>query len=158
MIMYEVYWYYCTYMLLCTYVHLKHFTIRNVHTTVVIEARNGMNSSVRIFPLNNLSLRQTVRLLAIRSHLSPPPSPALFPSVFSPAAKAKMSSSSSSSPSIPEYMKGVQIEKTGGTEVLQYREDLPVPVPKEGEVLVKIEFIGINFIDTYIQNTLSLPI
>lgn len=46
-------------------------------------------------------------------------------------------------------MKGVLIEKTGGTEVLQYREDLPIPVPKEGEVLVKIEFIGINFIDTY---------
>lgn len=49
-------------------------------------------------------------------------------------------------------MKGVLIEKTGGTEVLQYREDLPVPVPKEGEVLVKVEFIGINFIDTYVQN------
>lgn len=57
--------------------------------------------------------------------------------------------SSSSSPSIPDAMKGVLIEKTGGTEVLQYRDDLPVPVPKEGEVLVKIEFIGINFIDTY---------
>ncbi len=65
-------------------------------------------------------------------------------------------SSSSSPPSIPEYMKGVLIEKTGGTEVLQYREDLPIPVPKEGEVLVKIEFIGINFIDTY-RNP-SLPI
>lgn len=46
-------------------------------------------------------------------------------------------------------MKGVLIEKTGGTEVLQYRDDLPVPVPKQGEVLVKVEFIGINFIDTY---------
>lgn len=120
-----------------------HFTTYNG----VIEARNGMNSSVRISPLNNLSLRQTVRLLAIRSHLSPPTSPALSPSVFSRAAKAKMSSSSS--PSIPDSMKGVLIEKTGGTEVLQYRDDLRVPVPKEGEVLVKIEFIGINFIDTY---------
>lgn len=45
-------------------------------------------------------------------------------------------------------MKGVLIEKTGGAEVLQYRENLPIPTPKEGEVLVKIEFIGINFIDT----------
>lgn len=50
--------------------------------------------------------------------------------------------------SVPKTMKGVWIEKTGGTEVLQYREDVPVPEPKEGEVLVKNEFIGINYIDT----------
>lgn len=105
-----------------------------------------MNSSVRISPLNNLSLRQTVRLLAIRSYLSPPPSPALSPSVFSQTAQAKMSSSSN--PAIPKLMKGILIEKTGGTEVLQYRDDLPIPVPKDGEVLLKIEFIGINYIDT----------
>jgi NADPH2:quinone reductase len=46
-------------------------------------------------------------------------------------------------------MKGVLIEKTGGVEVLQYKTDLPVPAPKEGEVLVKNDFIGINYIDTY---------
>lgn len=45
-------------------------------------------------------------------------------------------------------MKGVWIEKTGGTEVLQYREDIPVPELKDGEVLVKNEFIGVNYIDT----------
>ena len=49
--------------------------------------------------------------------------------------------------SVPEKMKGVIIEKTGGTEVLQYKTDLPVPTPKEGQVLVKNDFIGINFID-----------
>jgi NADPH2:quinone reductase len=49
---------------------------------------------------------------------------------------------------IPKKMKAVWIEKTGGTEVLQYREDVPVPEPKEGEVLVKNEFLGINYIDT----------
>jgi NADPH2:quinone reductase len=49
---------------------------------------------------------------------------------------------------VPKTMKGVWIEKTGGTEVLQYREDIPVPEPKEGEVLVKNEFIGVNYIDT----------
>ncbi|KAJ4352442.1 NADPH:quinone reductase [Didymosphaeria variabile] len=48
-------------------------------------------------------------------------------------------------------MKGVWIEKTGGTEVLQYKEDIPVPEVKEGEVLVKNEFIGINYIDTYFR-------
>lgn len=49
---------------------------------------------------------------------------------------------------IPKKMKGVLIEKTGGTEVLQYRTDLPVPEPKDGEFLVKNEYIGINYIDT----------
>lgn len=53
------------------------------------------------------------------------------------------------STSIPSTMKGVIIEKTGGTEVLQYKTDLPVPQPKAGEVLVKNDFIGINYIDTY---------
>jgi NADPH2:quinone reductase len=50
--------------------------------------------------------------------------------------------------SLPQTMKAVQIEKTGGTDVLQYKTDVPVPEPKEGEVLVKNEFIGINYIDT----------
>jgi NADPH2:quinone reductase len=56
--------------------------------------------------------------------------------------------------SIPKTMKGVLIEKTGGVEVLEYKTDLPVPTPKEGEVLVKNDFIGINYIDTYC----SLPV
>ena len=51
--------------------------------------------------------------------------------------------------SIPKTMKGVLIEKTGGVDVLQYKTDLPVPTPKEGEVLVKNDFIGVNYIDTY---------
>lgn len=55
---------------------------------------------------------------------------------------------------IPKTMKGVLIEKTGGTEVLEYRTDLPVPTPKEGEVLVKNEYIGINYIDTYFRTGL----
>lgn len=50
--------------------------------------------------------------------------------------------------SIPKTMKGVVIESTGGTEVLQYKTDLPVPQPKDGQILVKNDFLGINFIDT----------
>lgn len=50
--------------------------------------------------------------------------------------------------SIPQTMKGVLIEKTGGVEVLDYRTDLPVPTPKEGELLAKNEFVGVNYIDT----------
>ena len=52
------------------------------------------------------------------------------------------------STTVPKTMKGVLIEKTGGVEVLQYRTDLPVPRPKDGEILVKNEFSGINYIDT----------
>ncbi|KAL0262631.1 NADPH:quinone reductase [Diplodia seriata] len=58
------------------------------------------------------------------------------------------------SASIPATMKGVIIEKTGGTDVLQYKTDLPVPQPKAGEVLVKNDFIGINYIDTYFRTGL----
>ncbi|KAH7411216.1 hypothetical protein BKA64DRAFT_704320 [Cadophora sp. MPI-SDFR-AT-0126] len=56
--------------------------------------------------------------------------------------------------SIPKTMKGVLIEKTGGVEVLQYKTDLPVPAPKTGEVLVKNDFIGVNYIDTYFRTGL----
>ena len=55
---------------------------------------------------------------------------------------------------IPRTMSGVLIEKTGGTEVLQYKTDLPVPTPKAGEVLVKNAIIGINYIDTYFRTGL----
>jgi len=54
-------------------------------------------------------------------------------------------------------MKAVIIEKTGGTDVLQYRTDVPVPQPKDGEVLVKNEFIGINYIDTYFRSGVYAP-
>lgn len=51
-------------------------------------------------------------------------------------------------------MKGILIEDTGGTEVLQFRTDLPVPTPKEGEVLIKNDYIGVNYIDTYFRTGL----
>jgi hypothetical protein len=53
--------------------------------------------------------------------------------------------------SIPKTMKGVLVEKTGGVEVLEYKTDLPVPEPKEGQILVKNDYIGINYIDTYVR-------
>ncbi len=45
-------------------------------------------------------------------------------------------------------IEAVCIEKTGGTEVLQYKTDFPVPELKDGNVLIKNDYIGINFIDT----------
>jgi NADPH:quinone reductase len=62
-------------------------------------------------------------------------------------------------PTIPKTMKGVIVEKTGGIEVLEYKTDLPVPEPKEGEILVKNDFIGVNYIDTSVLSlsSQSLP-
>lgn len=45
-------------------------------------------------------------------------------------------------------MKAIMIEKTGGPEVLQYR-DAPAPQLKAGEVLVRLAAAGVNYIDTY---------
>ncbi|KZF23182.1 NAD(P)-binding protein [Xylona heveae TC161] len=58
------------------------------------------------------------------------------------------------SSTIPKTMTGILVEKTGGPEVLQYKTDLAVPTPKEGEILVKNEYTGINFIDTYFRTGL----
>ncbi|KAJ9139221.1 NAD(P)-binding protein [Coniochaeta hoffmannii] len=55
---------------------------------------------------------------------------------------------------IPKTMAGIVIESTGGPEVLKYKTDLPVPELKEGEVLVRNEYIGVNFIDTYFRTGL----
>lgn len=45
-------------------------------------------------------------------------------------------------------MKAITIDRYGGPEVLQ-RRDIPVPVPAAGEVLVKVAFAGINFMDVH---------
>ncbi|WP_312166279.1 quinone oxidoreductase [Phenylobacterium sp.] len=45
-------------------------------------------------------------------------------------------------------MKAIQFDATGGPEVLQV-VDVPTPVAGPGQVLVKQQAIGINFIDTY---------
>ena len=45
-------------------------------------------------------------------------------------------------------MRAIRIEKTGGPEVMALVE-VPKPAPKAGEILVRHEAIGVNFIDTY---------
>lgn len=45
-------------------------------------------------------------------------------------------------------MKTIRIYKYGGPEAL-VTEDLPVPKPADGEALVRLEAIGVNFIDIY---------
>jgi NADPH:quinone reductase len=43
-------------------------------------------------------------------------------------------------------MKAIRVHELGGPEVLRY-EEIPVPTPGRGEVLVQIEAIGLNFVD-----------
>ncbi len=47
-------------------------------------------------------------------------------------------------------MRAIQIETTGGPEVMEL-VDVPTPKPGAGQVLVKIEASGVNFIDTYLR-------
>ena len=47
-------------------------------------------------------------------------------------------------------MRAIQIQHAGGPEVLVIK-DLPIPEPGPGDVLVKIEASGINFIDVYLR-------
>ncbi|GAA5334147.1 MULTISPECIES: quinone oxidoreductase family protein [Thermus] len=45
-------------------------------------------------------------------------------------------------------MRAIRVHEVGGPEVLRL-EDLPLPEPGPGEVLVRLEAIGVNYIDTY---------
>ncbi len=45
-------------------------------------------------------------------------------------------------------MKAIRVHAPGGPEALRY-EDVPQPTPSAGQVLVKVEAAGVNFIDVY---------
>jgi NADPH2:quinone reductase len=47
-------------------------------------------------------------------------------------------------------MRAIQIKTTGGPEVMELVQ-VPTPKPVAGQVLVKIEASGVNFIDTYLR-------
>ncbi|QFU22082.1 zinc-binding dehydrogenase [Shewanella sp. YLB-09] len=48
---------------------------------------------------------------------------------------------------IPKTMKGVQLIGHGGLEMLQYRDDIPVPTPTSNEVLICVSAAGVNNTD-----------
>ncbi|MEE6179524.1 quinone oxidoreductase family protein [Mycobacterium sp. 050134] len=48
-------------------------------------------------------------------------------------------------------MYAIEVGETGGPEVLRY-VDAPQPKPGPGEVLIKAEAIGVNYIDTYFRS------
>jgi len=56
-------------------------------------------------------------------------------------------------------MKAIQMRSTGGPEVLELA-DLPIPQPGPGQVLIRIEATGVNFIEIYFRKGVykaSLP-
>lgn len=50
-------------------------------------------------------------------------------------------------------VKAIRVHKNGGPEVLKF-EDITLPAPGAGEILVKNRAIGLNFIDTYFRSGL----
>jgi NADPH2:quinone reductase len=55
-------------------------------------------------------------------------------------------------------MKAIRVEGCGGPEVLKWVDE-PTPSPGEGQVLVRLAAIGVNFIDVYHRNgTYSMPL
>jgi NADPH:quinone reductase len=47
-------------------------------------------------------------------------------------------------------MKAIQIHETGGPEVLRLAE-VPIPEPGAGQVLIRVEAVGVNFIEIYFR-------
>jgi NADPH2:quinone reductase len=47
-------------------------------------------------------------------------------------------------------MKAIQIQETGGPEVLKLVE-LPIPTPGSGQLLIRVEAVGVNFIEIYFR-------
>ena len=48
---------------------------------------------------------------------------------------------------IPKTMNAVLLTGHGGLEKLEYKTNIPVPVPKDDEVLIKVTAAGINNTD-----------
>ena len=51
-------------------------------------------------------------------------------------------------------MKAVLLPEAGGTDKLKYTDSQPLPKLTDGQILVKNNIAGINFIDTYFRNGL----
>ncbi len=48
---------------------------------------------------------------------------------------------------VPSTMQGVYLTRHGGPEALEWREDIPVPEPGHGQVLVRVAAAGVNNTD-----------
>ncbi|KAJ5747373.1 uncharacterized protein N7511_009069 [Penicillium nucicola] len=89
------------------------------------------------------SLLRSSRLSLLRNHIAPVTSVTPF-TPFTPIRTM----------SVPTTMKAVVVEQTGGPEVLQFRTAHPVPTPQAGQLLVRNNISGVNYIDTYFRTGL----
>ncbi|EJC98614.1 NAD-binding protein [Fomitiporia mediterranea MF3/22] len=55
--------------------------------------------------------------------------------------------------SFPEKIKAIQVPKHGDVDVIELAE-VPFPKQQPGEVLIKVAYAGVNFIDTYMRKGL----
>lgn len=55
------------------------------------------------------------------------------------------------SPTIPATMRAVLLTGHGGLDKLVYRQDVPVPVPAAGEVLIEVAACGMNNTDVWVR-------
>ena len=55
-------------------------------------------------------------------------------------------------------MRAVVFEQHGGPEVLQYREDLPEPAARAGQVRVRVRAASVNHLDRWTRQGLSFPV
>jgi NADPH2:quinone reductase len=51
-------------------------------------------------------------------------------------------------------MQAIVVSALGDSSSLQLRSDVPVPVAPPGHLLVKLQYSGVNFIDTYFRSGL----
>jgi NADPH:quinone reductase-like Zn-dependent oxidoreductase len=52
---------------------------------------------------------------------------------------------------VPSTMKAVQLVGHGGLDQLVYRDDVPVPEPADGEVLIEVSACGMNNTDVWVR-------
>src|SRR5215207_3480099 len=55
-----------------------------------------------------------------------------------------------SSPNLRDPMKAIRVHTFGDPDVMKL-EDVPVPAPAAGQVLIDVRSIGVNPVDTYIR-------
>ena len=48
-------------------------------------------------------------------------------------------------------MQAIQIQSQGDFDVIEKR-DVPLPIPAEEDIMIKVEYSGVNFIDTYLRS------
>jgi NADPH:quinone reductase len=92
-----------------------------------------------------LTSRNTIsRLALLNSHFT---GTRVANRISTPPGKRTMSS-------LPSTMKAVVLTEAGGTDKLKYSESEPLPKLGDGQILVKNNIAGINFIDTYFRTGL----